>query len=34
VKTVFVLARTTVRAKMPVTPKQSSVARGPEVMRG
>jgi hypothetical protein len=34
VKTVFVLARTTVRAKMPVTPKQSSVARGPEFVRG
>jgi hypothetical protein len=34
VKTVFVLARTTVRAKMPVTPKQSSIPRGPEVTRG
>jgi hypothetical protein len=34
VKTVLVLARTTVRAKMPVTPKQSSVARGPEYVRG
>lgn len=34
VKTVFVLARTTVRGKMPVTPKQSSVPRGPEVVRG
>jgi hypothetical protein len=34
VKTVLVLARTTVRAKMPVTPKQSSIARGPEVTRG
>jgi hypothetical protein len=34
VKTVFVLARTTVRAKLPVTPKQSSIARGPEIIRG
>jgi len=34
VKTVLVLARTTVRAKMPVTPKQSSIPRGPEVTRG
>jgi len=34
VKTVFVLARTTVRAKMPVTPKQSSMPRGPELTRG
>jgi hypothetical protein len=34
VKTVLVLARTTVRAKMPVTPKQSSVPRGPELTRG
>jgi hypothetical protein len=34
VKTVLVLARTTVRAKMPVTPKQSSVPRGPELIRG
>jgi anti-sigma factor RsiW len=34
VKTVFVLARTTVRGKMPVTPKQSSIPRGPEVVRG
>ena len=34
VKTVFVLARTTVRAKMPVTPKQSSLPRGPELTRG
>lgn len=34
VKTVFVLARTTVRAKMPVTPKQSSIPRGPELTRG
>lgn len=34
VKTVFVLARTTVRAKMPVTPKQSSLPRGPEFVRG
>jgi anti-sigma factor RsiW len=34
VKTVFVLARTTVRAKMPVTPKQSSMPRGPELVRG
>jgi hypothetical protein len=34
VKTVFVLARTTVRAKMPVTPKQSALPRGPELTRG
>jgi hypothetical protein len=34
VKTVLVLARTTVRAKMPVTPKQSSAPRGPELTRG
>jgi hypothetical protein len=34
VKTVLVLARTTVRAKMPVTPKQSAVPRGPELLRG
>ena len=34
VKTVFVLASTTVRAKMPVTPKQSAIPRGPEVTRG
>lgn len=34
VKTVFVLARTTVRAKMPVAPKQSSLPRGPEYVRG
>ncbi|MFO7693825.1 MAG: anti-sigma factor [Vicinamibacterales bacterium] len=34
VKTVFVLARTTVRGKMPVTPKQSSNPRGPEGVRG
>jgi len=34
VKTVFVLASTTVRAKMPVTPKQSALPRGPEVTRG
>jgi len=34
VKTVLVLARTTVRAKMPVTPKQSSMPRGPELTRG
>ena len=34
VKTVLVLARTTVRAKMPVTPKQSSILRGLEVTRG
>ena len=34
VKTVLVLARTTVRAKMPVTPKQSSLPRGPELIRG
>ena len=34
VKTVCVLARTTVRGKMPVTPKQSSAPRGPEVVRG
>jgi hypothetical protein len=34
VKTVLVLARTTVRAKMPVTPKQSSIPRGPELIRG
>jgi hypothetical protein len=34
VRTVLVLARTTVRAKMPVTPKQSAVPRGPEVTRG
>jgi len=34
VKTVFVLARTTVRAKMPVTPKQSSLPPGPEIIRG
>lgn len=34
VKTVLVLARTTVRAKMPVAPKQSSIPRGPEYVRG
>jgi hypothetical protein len=34
VKTVLVLARTTVRAKMPVTPKQSALPRGPELIRG
>ena len=34
VKTVLVLARTTVRAKMPVTPKQSSLPRAPEAVRG
>jgi anti-sigma factor RsiW len=34
VKTVFVLASTTVRAKMPVTPKQSAIPRGAEVTRG
>jgi hypothetical protein len=34
VKTVLVLAHTTVRGKMPVTPKQSSIARGPEFVRG
>ena len=34
VKTVFVLARTTVRAKMPPAPKQSSLPRGPEFVRG
>jgi hypothetical protein len=34
VKTVLVLATTTVRAKMPVTPKQSSIPRGPELLRG
>lgn len=33
VKTVLVLARTTVRAKMPVTPKQSSLPRGTEFVR-
>jgi hypothetical protein len=34
VKTVLVLAHTTVRAKMPVTPKQSALPRGLEVVRG
>lgn len=34
VRTVLVLAHTTVRAKMPVTPKQSAVPRGPEFVRG
>jgi hypothetical protein len=34
VKRVFLLAHTTVRAKMPVTPKQSAVPRGPELVRG
>jgi hypothetical protein len=34
VKRVFVLAHTTVRAKMPVTPKQSAAPRGPELIRG
>jgi hypothetical protein len=34
VKTVLVLARTTVRAKMPVTPKQSAIPRRPEYVRG
>jgi hypothetical protein len=34
VKTVLVLASTTVRGKMPVTPKQSSITRGPEIIRG
>jgi hypothetical protein len=29
-----VLARTTVRAKMPVAPKQSAIPRGPEYVRG
>jgi len=34
VKKVFVLAHTTVRAKMPVTPKQSAAPRGPDFVRG
>jgi len=34
VKTVFVLAHTTVRGKMPVTPKQSAWPGGPELVRG
>jgi hypothetical protein len=34
VKTVLVLAHTTVRGKMPITPKQSSIAHGPELVRG
>jgi hypothetical protein len=34
VKTVLVLASTTVRAKMPVTPKQSSIPREPGTLRG
>ena len=34
VKTVLVLATTTVRAKMPVAPKQSSISRGLDLLRG
>ena len=34
VKTVFVLAHTTVRGKMPVTPKQSAAPREPDLVRG
>ena len=34
VKTVFRLADTTARGKMPVTPKQSAAPRGPELVRG
>jgi len=34
VKRVFLLAHTTVRGKMPVTPKQSAAPRGPEFVRG
>jgi hypothetical protein len=34
VRTVLVLAHTTVRGKMPITPKQSAVPRGPELVRG
>jgi Putative zinc-finger len=34
VKTVLVLATTTVRGKMPVAPKQSAIPRGPELLRG
>ena len=33
VKTVLAFTRTTVRAKMPVTPKQSSMPRGLELVR-
>ena len=34
VRTVLVLAHTTVRGKMPITPKQSEMPRGPELVRG
>jgi hypothetical protein len=34
VRTVLVLAHTTVRGKMPVTPKQSAMPRGAELVRG
>ncbi len=34
VRTVLVLAHTTVRGKMPITPKQSAMPRGPELVRG
>lgn len=34
VKTVFLLAHTTVRGKMPITPKQSALPRGPQQLLG